>query len=374
MSGLIPKNNSPIMPMTPLDIARQRLRNQRITEGKLRTPSEVVGWLGAVQAQDYAGAKWALGMRLQNATDDAVDQAFAEGAILRTHLLRPTWHFVTPADIRWMLALTAPRVHAANATMYRKLELDNALFKRSNAALVKALHGGQQLTRDELREALERAGVATAGELRMGYLLMPAELDGLVCSGARRGKQFTYALLEERVSPAKPLAHAAALTELARRYFISRGPATVQDFAKWSGLTLADARHGLEAVQTQLQHEMVDGQTYWFSTSMPAKESSPTAYLLSIYDEYISGYKDRSAIGSPRHAARLSAMGNALTYIVILDSQIVGTWKRTFKKEAVVIEINLFIRLTKTQNRAIAVAAERYGAFLNLPVVMTGDL
>jgi len=357
--------------MTRLDIAHQRLLNQHIALATFEKPGDEVEWLGAVQAQDYAGAKWALGLRLQGATDDAIEQAFTDGSILRTHVLRPTWHFVTPANIRWMLALTAPRVHAVNAYMYRKLELDSAIFKRSNAALAKALHGGKQLTRDELRGVLQKVGIATAGELRMGYLMMRAELDGIVCSGARRGKQFTYTLLDERAPHAKTLERDEAVAELARRYFVSRGPATVQDFAKWSGLTTTDARSGLEVVKAQLRQEVVDGQSYWFSTSTPsAKDVSPTAYLLSIYDEYISGYKDRSAIGDARHAAKLSALGNALAYIIVVDGQIVGTWKRTLRKGAVVIETNLFTRLTKAENRAIAEAAHQYGAFLDLPVVL----
>jgi hypothetical protein len=168
------------MRMTRLDLARQRLHNQRITEATLGKASDVVGWLGAVQAQDYAGAKWALGLRLQGATDDDIERAFTDGSILRTHLMRPTWHFVTPADIRWMLALTAPRVRAVNAHMDRKLELDSAIFKRSNAALAIALQGGKQLTQDDLRGVLHKAGIATDGELRMSYLMMRAELDGVV--------------------------------------------------------------------------------------------------------------------------------------------------------------------------------------------------
>ena len=354
-----------------MDIPRQRLHNQGITPATFKKPRDVVDWLAAVQAQDYAGAKWALGLRLQEATDADVEHAFTEGAILRTHLLRPTWHFVTPADIRWLLALTAPRVHVVNASMYRKLELDSATFKRSHAALAKALHGGRQLTREELRDVLHKAGIATAGGLRLGYLLMHAELDGVVCSGARRGKQFTYALLDERAPHAKTLKREEALAELARRYFVSRGPATVQDFAKWSGLTITDARNGLEAVKAQLRQEVVDGQSYWFSTSRPsARVVSPSAYLLSVYDEYISGYQDRRAIVNARHAARLWAMGNALSYIIVIDGQIVGTWKRTLRKGAVVIETNLFTRLTKAEKRAIAVAADRYGAFLELPVML----
>jgi hypothetical protein len=357
--------------MTRLDIARQRLRNQHIAEARLRKPGDVVGWLGAVQAQDYAGAKWALGLRLQGATDDDIDQAFADGSVLRTHLMRPTWHFVAPVDIHWLLALTAPRVHAVNAFMYRKLELDSAILKRSSAALAKALRSGNQLTRDELRGVLQKAGIATDDGLRLAYILMHAELDGVVCSGARRGKQFTYALVKERAPHAKTLGRDEALAELAGRYFMSRGPATVQDFAKWSGLTITDAKRGLEAVTAQLRQEVVDGQAYWFSTSTPsAKDASPTAYLLSIYDEYISGYKDRRAIGEAEVGAKLSALGNALSYIIVVDSQIVGTWKRTLRKDAVVIETNLFTRLTTAENRAVAVAAQRYGDFLQLSVVL----
>lgn len=357
--------------MTHLEIARQRLLHQHIARPTFKKPRDVVGWLGAVQAQDYAGAKWALGLRLQSATDNYIEKAFTEGAILRTHLMRPTWHFVTAADIRWMLALTAPRVNAANAYLYRKLELDQIIFTRSNAALVRALQGGKQLTRDELRVVLQKAGIATVGELRMGYIMMRAELDGIVCSGARRGKQFTYALLDERVQPAKPLERHEALAELSQRYFISRGPATVQDFAKWSGLTIADAGMGLEAIKAHLRHEVIDGKTFWFSRSTPSPgDVTSTAYLLSIYDEYISGYKDRSAIADAGQTAKLRALGNALAYIIVVDGQIVGSWKRTFGKDAVIIETNVFTSLTTAKKRAIALAAHQYGEFHELPVVL----
>lgn len=355
--------------MPRLEIALHRLHSQRISQTRFKKASDVVEWLGAVQAQDYASAKWALGLRLQGATDDGIDQAFADGSILRTHILRPTWHFVTPADIRWMLMLTAPRVHAANAFMYRKLELDNKTFSRSNATLAKALRGGKQLTRDELRVVLQRTGIATDDRLRLTYIMVFAELAGVVCSGARRGKQFTYALLEERAPHTRTLERDEALATIARRYFVSRGPATILDFAKWSGLTVNDARLGLEAIKAQLRNEVVDGKAYWFSKARSsAKHLSPTAYLLPIYDEYISGYKDRSAIGGVETGARLQAMGNDLSYIIVIDGQIVGTWKRTLRRDAVVIETNLFRQLTKVENRAVSLAAQRYGDFVEKPV------
>jgi hypothetical protein len=358
--------------VTNSDIAHQRLRNQHLAEVRFRRSDEIVGWLAAAQAQDYAGAKWALGLRLHGATDDDLDQALANGTILRTHLLRPTWHFVTPADIRWMLELTAPRIHAANAHMYRKLELDREIFKRSHDVMARALQGNNQLTRDELRDLLQKAGIETGHGLRLAYLMMCAELDGLICSGGRQGKQFTYALLSERAPQAITMNHEAALAELARRYFMSRGPATMADFSRWSGLTLSDARRGLEAVKTQLEQEVIGEQTYWFPASTPSgtssgKDPSPLAHLLSIYDEYISGYKDRSAVCSAEVGERLKAMGNAVTYIVVLDGQIVGSWKRTLRKDAAIVETNLFSRLTKAQNGAVAAAVQQYGKFLGLP-------
>jgi hypothetical protein len=357
------------MPLS--DIARHRLHNQHITSAPFAKADDVVSWLVAVQSQDYAGAKWALGLRLQDAHEADIDRAFNAGAILRTHVLRPTWHFVVPADIRWLLALTAPRVQAVSAHRYRELELDHVTLKRSHKALIKALQGGQHLTREELGEALEKAGIAEAKGQRLAYLVMHAELGGLICSGPRRGKQFTYALLEERVPPAAALTRDESLAELTRRYFAGHGPATVRDFAKWSGLSSVDAKRGLEVVKDQLLHKTLNDEDYWFALSVAsARQAAPTAYLLSVFDEYLIGYHDRRPIAEPEIAARLFTMGNALTYVVVIDGQIVGSWRRTLDKEAVTIEISLFRRLTKAEQRAVAAAAQHYGKFLEKPVVI----
>lgn len=361
--------------MTRLEVARQRLRNLWLSDPQPGQPADVVRWLGAVQAQDYAATRWALGMRLQSAVDAGIEAAFMAGEILRTHLLRPTWHFVTPADIRWLLALTAPRVHVANAHMVRKLELDENTFRRSNDALVRALQGDHECTRQELRQVLEEAGIAAGDGIRLSFLLMRAELDGIVVSGPRRGKQFTHALLEERVPPARHLDRQEALAELSRRYFTSRGPATVHDFARWSGLTVADARQGLEAVKGQLQVEVVDGQELWFpppvSPEAPlAPDNAPVAWLLSGYDEYISSYRDRGAMVEPEVWARLMTAGNALAYVILVDGQIVGSARRTLQKRAVTVETRLFLPLTAAQEQAVAAAVQRYGEFLGLPVAL----
>ncbi|RPJ00497.1 MAG: winged helix DNA-binding domain-containing protein [Chloroflexi bacterium] len=349
--------------MEPFNIVLQRLLNQRLAGKALEKPDEVVRWLGAVQAQDYGAAKWALGLRLDNSTDDAVERAFTNGSILRTHMMRPTWHFVTPADIRWMLALTAPRVHALNGTMYRKLELDSAVFSRSSAVLTAALRGGNPLTRDELRGVLERAGSAAQGVERMAYILMHAELDALICSGPRRGKQFTYMLLDECVPQARNLERGEALAELVRRYFLSHGPATVQDFVWWSGLTVADARTGLEMVKSELVEEGFGGKTFWFSPSAPpARDPAPEACLLPNYDEYGS-YQDRSAIFNPANTNRL-----VFNHFLAVAGQIAGTWQRTLTRRSVVVEIDTFVPLGEPERQAAAEAAESYGAFLGLPV------
>ncbi len=360
--------------MTNLDIAHQRLHNQLITQPTFEKPGDVVQWLGAVQAQDYAAANWALGLRLQGVTSDAIEQAFADGALLRTHLMRPTWHFVSPADIRWILALTAPRVNVVNAHWYRKLELDDALFRCSNAVLAKALQGGKQLTRPQLMSVLKLAGLATDDVRRFTYLMMRAELDGIVCSGPRRGKQFTYALLDERAPQARTFDRDEALAELARRYFTSHGPATLPDFVWWSGLTGADARAGLAMVKSQFMHEVIDGQTYWFSPSaLPAKDLSQTAYLLPNFDEYIVGYKDRSAVfDASRTNNDFNYQKNILfSHTIVVDGQIVGTWTRTLKKNTVVIEANPFTPFSEAETSAFAASANRYSAFLNMSVNAT---
>jgi hypothetical protein len=353
--------------MTPSEIALRRLVRQQLLGPKARTPQQVVERLVAVQAQDYYGAKWSVGLRCRGATDATVERAFDRGAILRTHLLRPTWHFVAPQDIRWLLALTGPRVQAANARLYRKLGMDAAAFRRSNAALARALEGGRYLTRDELAQALEQAGVRTSDRMRMSYFLMFAELEGLACSGPRRGKQFTYALLETRVPATKALTHDDALVELARRYFLTRGPATVQDFAKWSGLTVADARDGLEGAQGALVREVADGKTLWFAPSprIPRRPASPVVHLLSIFDEYVCGYRDRSAMVSERNGARLLRMGNSLTGIVVVAGVIAGTWNRRMKGTVFEIRTEMFRRLTRAEDRAVKNAVRGFGRFVS---------
>jgi Winged helix DNA-binding domain len=348
-------------------ITSYRLHNQRLSQTDFTEPVQVVDWFGAVQSQDFAGGKWAIGLRTKGLTEADVERAFADGLILRTHVMRPTWHFVTPADIRWMLALTAPRVRALMAFNDRQIELDKVTLKKSNDVLVRTLQGGKQLTRLELSKALQKNKINT-DELRLTHIVMHAELDGIVCSGARQGKQFTYALLEERVPQAEMLEHDEAVVELARRYFRSHGPATLKDFIWWSGLSSGNAKRGLETIKSELEYEIVDGETFWFSPMivMPAKGTK--AYLLPNYDEYTVGYTNRSAIFDTAHADKLDSRGSVLAQHVILSAgRITASWKRTLEKKSVAIETTPFLALKKTEMKAIIQAAERYANFLNLP-------
>lgn len=359
------------MAMTSLaqqQIRQFRLDQQRLSQNQLRTPEEVVAWMGAVQSQDYLGTKWALGMRMEEATDDGLEEAFNAGRILRTHVMRPTWHFVTPADIRWLVELTGPRVKAINASYHRQLDLDEATVARSNEVIAKSLQGGRSLTRAELGKFLERSGIDTSG-LRLGFLTHAAELEALICSGPRLGKQFTYALLEERAPQAKSLPREQALAELARRYFTSHGPATVHDFAWWSGLTVADCRAALAMVNSQLAHAEFNEQLYWFSASLPDTTGSittqsitaGTAYLLPTYDEFLVGFSsfDRSR----RNGGEL-----IFDSTIVIDGEVMGSWKRTIKKESVTIELAPFAPLSRAQSKAVHCAVCRYGQFVGLLV------
>ncbi len=258
--------------MSIKDVIIQRLRNQRLTESTFKKPAEVVEYMGAMQAQEHAMAKWAIGLRLPGSKETDIEKAFEEGKILRTHVLRPTWHFVSPKDIRWMLELTAPRIHMANGFMCRKLGLDDTLLKKSATIIVKALQGGKQMTRNALNEQLANHKIIYEGH-HLSHVMIYAELEGLICSGGREGKQFTYALLEERVPAQKKWNRSEALNELSKRYFTSRGPATLKDYATWSNLTLRDAKEGIASLEKIISKESFEGNDYFFmpGSSNPAK-------------------------------------------------------------------------------------------------------
>jgi hypothetical protein len=356
--------------MTDKEIVRRRLAGVFLTSPGFSSAHDVVRTLGAVQAQDYAGAKWALAMRTTGLTDRVIEDEISSGRIVRTHVLRPTWHFASAADIRWMLALTGPRLKRLMGSYDRKLELDDAVFRRSHKAIVSALEGRKCLTRLELRMTLERARIGTVSGQRLGHLMLRAELDAVVCSGPRRGKQFTYTLLEEQLPSAPLLDRDESLLELTRRYFTTRGPATVHDFAWWSGLTIVDVRRGLELVGPELVRTETDRGSVWFlERSLP--RAAPSAHLLPNYDEYFIGYKDRSAIGGRLSSAELVTGGDGLiAHVVAVDGQLVGGWKRLSEKNGLVVELNLLTRLAAAEQRRVTAQVRRLEQYLEQPVAI----
>jgi hypothetical protein len=347
------------------NIVSQRLGTQGLLQQPFKTPTEVVAWLGAVQSQDYSGAVWAIGQRIAGAKEALVEQAMIDGAIIRTHILRPTWHFVAPADLRWMLTATSHRVHGLNSTYYRKMELDEAVFARSHEILTALLQGNQYRTRTEIAAAYKQAGI-NANELRLAYLVMQAELEGLICSGPRRGKQFTYALVGERVPSAPSLPFDEALAKLTRAYFTGHGPATVQDFMRWSSLTQAEVRHGLDMLSGQLEHDSMDGMTYyWGAAPYSTAFTAPLAHLLPNYDECLGGY--RGSLSVEEQYRRIWADG-AIVYghYLVIDGMVIGLWKRDLKKASVLITAKPFRSLTEPEIAAIQQAAQHFGQFWGL--------
>lgn len=349
--------------MKPAEIAIYRLQNQHINHPGFSTVKEMAAWLGAAQAQDYNHAKWAFGLRLPGTTDADIEQAIDRADIIRTHLLRPTWHFVAAEDARWMLALSAPQIFAACAAAFQAFGLNGALFARVFPVFERALEGGRHLTRAALVAEVKNAGIDLNQE-GVNLLMMRAELEGLVCNGVRQGKQLTYALLDERVPKSKMLERPEAIAELARRYFSSHGPATVADFQWWSGLKVADARAGLEAAKPDLVCEILDNQAYWAPNDFkPRPVASPALYLLPAFDEFLVSYKDRSASLDPSRKVRAITINGIFKPVVTVDGQVKGIWRRAFNKNGVAFEKELFETFSEMEEAACEAALRRFEAF-----------
>lgn len=352
--------------MNVFDITQHRLQQQYLLTPQHSRPGELVSWMGVVQAQDYAAAKWAIGQRLTTATDTMLDDAMGNWEIIRTHVLRPTWHFVAPADLRWMLKLSAPRVKALCAYNDKRWGVTPTVINKSQKVLEKILLGKKQLTRQEIVPAFQKTGIET-DEYRLGSILVHAELDGLICSGPRQGKQFTYVLLEEHVPPAPALSKAESIATLAQRYFNSHGPATIHDFAWWSGLTITEAKSGLEAVKEHFVAIEADDKTYWMPPTKTTFNKS-SVFLLPAYDEFTVAYKKRD-IQQLQIDGCLAPMAS-LGPVIVADGQIIGTWKRTVNKKDISLELNPIKALKKTQQPALKKAIQHYSAFTGLPVAV----
>lgn len=350
------------------DISALRLHNQQIAATNFKTAKELVGWMGAMQAQDYNQAKWAIGVRLPHLTESQIESEFNSGEIIRTHLMRPTWHFVSADDIYWLLELTAKQIKSSMKSRNRDLGLTEAVLRKSHEILIKSLEGNSSLTREELCKHLNQAGIST-DENRLSHILMEAEIDRIVCSGGIQGKKQTYALLAERVSGRKTFSKDEALALLAKKYFTSHGPATLPDFIWWSGLPVTDARNALEMNKASLISEMIGADTYWFSDSISIPTRSPeSVYLLPAFDEYLISYKNRNAAITADHHTKPISNNGIFRPVIVVNGRISGLWKRTNKKNTVLIELDHFRPHNKKEIGLIEKAAESFGHFSGMNV------
>jgi hypothetical protein len=339
-----------------------RLQNQRLAATEFSEPVEVVRWLGAVQSQDYPAAKWALGQRLKHGTEALIDRAFDEGAILRTHVMRPTWHFVAPEDIRWLLKLTGPRIRKASAHAFRGFGLDLAVLKKSEKILSRILKNNTFLTRAEIRAALAKSGLEPGEPTRLAYILISAEINGLICSGGRKGKQFTYALLDERAPSVRELTREDSIAELTRRYFRSHGPATLADYVWWSGMTRTDANAGIEMLGNELSSAEDDEKQFWFVSERSS--DAQNVQLLPPFDEFWVGYLDRSHSIS---AASVELSRNPLFgSSVLINGKLVGTWTREFSKGSGAVVVKPFTKLRRVDWVAIKDEVVKYSEFIGV--------
>jgi hypothetical protein len=346
-----------------VQIARTRLRNLLLSGTPSADPVAVLRRLGAIQAQEFPYARWSLGQRVRNATDADVLQTFDDGGFLRTHVLRPTWHFVLPRDISWMLKLTAPRVKKMMGSSDRRLELNEQLYSRTNRLILRWLGEGRHLTRKEIIERFRKAKIEGTGQ-RFGHIMLRAELEGLICSGATRGIQQTYALLDERAPDALSLDEDEALEELTRRYFETRGPATLRDYSWWCSLRMSDCRRGIDMLDDAVTRRELDGLTYWSSRPSARPATRKRITLVQVYDECVVSYSSSRHALFPETDARVPNKVAFNWHPILLDAQIAGQWRQRKERGGRFLEVYWFVDLTREVQEAFEEELRRYEAFI----------
>lgn len=353
---------------TPVELLRRRLENQALAHSAFRSAEAVVSWFGAVQAQDYLGSRWALGMRTRDASETDVEAAESRRAIVRTWPMRGTLHFVAAPDVRWLTQLLAPRVLARNAArIQREVGVDAAVIDRCRDVVTRALSGGRRLERTALYQVLEARRIRTSGSRGL-HILGWLAMDGTLCLAGRSGKQHTFALLDEWIPATPPRERDAALAELAARYFSSHGPATTRDFCWWAGITAKDAQLAVDGAGKRLAREVIEARVYYCGAGTRRRirgAATPRVKLLPAYDEYTVGYADRALLASD--AARQNAMG-LLGPAVIADGIVIGHWKRSLGKDGVQVAARVLRPLASSENEALHASANAYGRFLGQPV------
>jgi len=352
--------------MQSQDIAYYRLMNQQISINPSKTPEQVVSSLGAMQAQDYNASLWAIGLRIRNSKKSDIEKAIIDRTIVRTWPMRGTLHFVPAVDAHWMLKLMTPRTIAGAIGREKNLGLDKTIFDKARKILTKALEKDKQLTNKQMLDALEKSGISTA-EYRGRHIIGRFAQEGIISFGNHDDKQPTFVLLDEWIKKHNNPSHEQAVSEIAKRFFSSHGPATLQDFVRWTGLRVSEAKKGIESLN--FKSEKLGKMEYYF----PRPKKKPgikSTYLLPAFDEYVIGYKDRADILHPMHSDKIVPGGNGMFLpTIVIDGQVVGTWKKQYKKNGIAINLNPFRKLSKDNLESISKAADRYGRFLGMKIV-----
>ncbi|MBV4356661.1 winged helix DNA-binding domain-containing protein [Pinibacter aurantiacus] len=351
--------------MTISDLKYLRLHNQLISQQPYANAGNVVAALGAMQAQDYAAAKWAIGLRLPEATDEDIEAAIAQKTIVRTWALRGTLHFLAAADIHWILSLIAPRLNTLYASHFKRLELDSAVLSKSFSTIEKALRNGKQLTRTELAAILNKKGIAT-NDLRMNFILLRASLDKLICFGERNGKQFTHTLLDKWAPATKAIKKEEALAMLAERYLSSHAPSSLKDFVWWSGFPLTEAKAAFAMVDDKFEEKTIGGNAYWLPKKLPDFKKKQSLYLLPAFDEYLMGYADRTTVVDEKYLSHIATNNGIFNPTIVVNGHVEGNWKRTLKKDKVLVEPHIFEAISKSNQSALKAVSKRFGKFLNI--------
>lgn len=356
--------------MTHYEVAQFRVHSQRLSCARTGSPKELVSHFGAVQAQDYAMAKWAIGARC-GASEMTIEDALNAGEIIRTHLLRPTWHFVAAHDIYWMLELSAPQLKKFTASIAKKYDFDEKRMDRFNREIEKLLSGNNHLTRNEIMQELNVKRVF-GQDFQSALIMMNAELEGLVCNGKRKENQITYALLSERVVASEiKYTKEEGLAKLARKYFDSHGPATVADFSWWSGLSVTIAARAVNLIDSELHRIQIENQTYWVGNDGPPDANHCSSVLfLPSFDEFLISYKNREAAIELENQSKAITKNGIFKPIIVEKGQVIGTWKQTVKKDYIQVMPQFFQETDGEEKEVLLEAMERYGMYLETRIVI----
>jgi hypothetical protein len=350
-------------------ICMLRLASQKISRG-LENPADVVRWMTAMQAQDFHGAKWAIGLRAPGSTNRDVERAIESGRIVRSWPMRGTLHFVAPEDLSWILNLTAPRLLKAATTRHAALDLTRAVLERARKASQRALAGGIRLTRAEMYEVFR--GVKISPDRDRGYqLLWALSQTKTLCFGPPAGASQTFVLYDEWIKKHHAFDRDEALGEFVLRYFRSHGPATLHDFALWSSLTLGDAKIGIAVARKSLAEIMIDETAYFLDPNAldAVEEKGDPIYALPGFDEYLLGYKDRSAAASTEHMKKILPAANGVFMSTIVSrGLVVGTWRRVIDGKRMVVTASPFSKLTAKAAAGFRNVMRAYGKFFALPI------